>query len=371
MIAVDACRRIAQALNHGDATVAQRHAIGDACLVTAGWDDLPSWIKDFVVVTESNVVKHYQGQHDQKTHGTWAAGVSKDYAAKFLAAKETGQKIGLTKETLKEIRHDNVETGNMNAYGMSSNGETIMVHAMELRSARLAETEKLFAAMHPELRENLTNNMDELRSEGTVMIAIHSDDALKVLQEEFFRSQFDTGTSNGMVNHDIRAAEETSVHDIHPEINPRLRPIYGYVALENLTPFNVSNYGDIRFELNDSVKQRTTMTDGDSLASRATPVPMVGKPLTQREAVSASMGWGGELHNFGGDDVYEHMDDVSYSDSGYVEAQILGGVNLRNGDVKKIHIRKGMYDESVEGRTENALVALAKEWRIEVEFYES
>jgi hypothetical protein len=258
----------------------------------------------------------------------------------------------------------------MNAYGMSSNGETIMVRAMELRSARLAETEKLFAAMDPELRENLANNMDELRSEGTVMIAINSDDALKVLQEEFFRSQFDTGTSNGMVNQDIRAAEETSVHDIHPEINPRLRPIYGYVALENLTPFNVSNYGDIRFELNDSVKQRTTMTDGDSLASRATPVPMVGKPLTRREAVSASMGWGGELHNFGGDDVYEHMDDVSYSHSGYVEAQILGGVNLRNGDVKTIHIPMGMYDESVEGRTENALVALAKEWRIEVEFYE-
>jgi len=91
------------------------------------------------------------------------------------------------------------------------------------------------------------------------------------------------------------------------------------------------------------VKERSTMTDGDSLGSYATPIPMSGDPITRRQAVGGSMGWSslsregivprGEVA------IMDLVDGTEYASGNYIEAQIKGGVKID--DVARIHIEGG------------------------------
>ena len=107
------------------------------------------------------------------------------------------------------------------------------------------------------------------------------------------------------------------------------------------------------------------MTDGDSLGSRATPVPMTGPSLTPIEVAGVSLGWNSMSERASED--YDFKDSKGifdrYADEHYFEAQIKGGVTLS--DVAAIHI------PNRDGDFYRNLVDTANERGVEVVKYEA
>ena len=307
-------------------------------------------IEEFKARQAEEMTKHQRGKHDQQSHGAWAKG----RADAIRDAARTGQPTGITKDDLAAIRE------NPAAYGfvasdftrqqqmrdmMNEDDEAAvrgMIKSLEdglyKREARQARYDVLEDGLSPEDQEDLVTYFETIRNEGTVFVAADPVAAAKIVTKGEFDTVFETNRSNGVVAYEARRREEFASHDLHPSLDPDLRPIYGYVAFDNPVVYSVAQYGDVRFELKSEVKIRSTMTDGDSLGSYATPVPMSGDPITRRDAIAGSMGWSG-LADQGAmtpTETSEIMDTLDNSRGSYVEAQIKGGVKLD--DVVRIHV---------------------------------
>ena len=311
---------------------------------------------------EDSIEKHLGSKHDQMTHGRRVSAFSnEEFAAHMAEAKLNGSRIGLNDSTLamfkgmisdrsaEEIKADEEER-QKKLYGPKSFSDPepdyqlefspeeqyeILEKALARRKIAVEKADQRFELTSEDKREKLVENFERIQKEGTVMIAVPAEDVTKVLTDAKFKTQFETADSQGVLAEEKRALEETKNFDLHPNVDASLRPVYGYVAMGDLTSYQVSNYGGVRFELEDSVKERTTFTDGDSLGSDFIPVPMSG-PITQREALGALENFSPD-GNFGG--FLSDYKDVSMlvdSQETYVEAQIRGGVDLRS--VKKIHL---------------------------------
>lgn len=313
---------------------------------------------------EDSIEKHLGSKHDQKTHGRRVSAFSnEEFAAHMAEAKLNGSSIGLNDSTLamfkgmisdrsaEEIKADEEER-QKKLYGPTRLSKPepdyqlefspeeqyeILEKALARRKIAVEKADLRFEGTPEDKREKLVENFERIQKEGTVMIAVPAEDVTKILTDAKFKTQFETADSQGALAEEKRALEETKNFDLHPNVDASLRPVYGYVAMGNLTGHQVSNYGGVRFELEDSVKERTTFTDGDSLGSNIIPVPMSG-PITQTEAVGALSDWknSGIFDGFVSD--YNEKDVSGFVDSqdAYVEAQIRGGVDLRS--VKKIHL---------------------------------
>ena len=165
-------------------------------------------------------------------------------------------------------------------------------------------------------------------SDGDVMVATPSSVALTILGGERCKSQFETNTSRGMFDPNLRAVQETSMLRVHPGMAPEQRHTYGYVSVNMPTARGPSHYGQVRFQLKDDVAERTTFTIGDSLGSRATALPMRSTPSVQ-DAVR-SEGW----TSTGAQDTIDKIQTYSYG-----EAQIRGGWGVS--DVARVYIPAG------------------------------
>lgn len=314
---------------------------------------------------EDSIEKHLGSKHDQMTHGRRVSGFSsEEFAAHMADAKLNGSRIGLNDSTLamfekwaakkssdNQIKADEEErqrklggptrlSGREPDYQLEFSPDEqydILEKALARRKIAVEKADQRFEGTPEDKREKLVENFQKIQKEGTVMIAVPAEDVTKVLTDAKFKTQFETADSQGVLAEERRALEETKNFDLHPNVDASLRPVYGYVAMGNLTGHQVSLYGGVRFELEDSVKERTTFTDGDSLGSNIIPVPMSG-PITQTEAVGALSDWkdSGIFDGFVSD--YNEKDVSGFVDSryDYVEAQIRGGVDLRS--VKKIHL---------------------------------
>lgn len=303
------------------------------------------------------LAKHLGGQHDQKTHGRGGRRV--DSAEQARKAQETGEgSFGLTdRDALGRMMADPA------SHGLDDQGFLIAYDATRRKELKQDMAEKMFMMNSDEKREAITSHMEEIRSNGKVMIATTPVAAQSIIEDGVFKSQFETETSGGAVDPTTRAAEETASLDIHPQVYAEKRPIYGYVAYGEGIATNeaVRQYGSIRFELKDSVKDRTTMLDGDSLGSRGTPVPMRGEPLTQLQALGATNGWRGTMaanSDLGTLDAVK----AGYDYGSYIEAQVKSGVSLD--DVARVYIPR------VQGERMDALRGAFGDLGIEVVDYE-
>ena len=142
-----------------------------------------------------------------------------------------------------------------------------------------------------------------------------------IANEGRFKTQFEVGRSGGALNPDLRRKVEETGLGIPDDAPPEQRPIYGYISTD---PWLAANYGSIEWQLKDTVKNRTTITLGDSLADFENG-SMVGTPLLNPDIE----GWG--------------MRPVSYRRDGarrigYIEAQIQGQVTLE--DVERVIVHK-------------------------------
>lgn len=93
-----------------------------------------------------------------------------------------------------------------------------------------------------------------------VAIKAHLEDVGEIFETGDLRTQHETQYSGGMFAPDYRAQEEDR---LFPD-RPGTRPVYGYVDLpqhEDLT----RQYGEMKYRLKNSVKDRSTVMLGDSL----------------------------------------------------------------------------------------------------------
>lgn len=163
----------------------------------------------------------------------------------------------------------------------------------------------------------------------------------KILEDGRFRTVFDPAIrSRGLNNTDARARYEQMTWGYGWDTDPSLRPVYGYLAgpvrhaAKDSFDEALSQYGRIEVRLKDSaVRHRTTAMFGDSLDMRHS-----GRP----SQVDNPEGWAwtyanphGLLTNRLSTTDRPSPDDPAFlGSSGYIEAQVHGGVTV--GDIESV-----------------------------------
>jgi hypothetical protein len=155
--------------------------------------------------------------------------------------------------------------------------------------------------------------------EGSPVINVTAYALNQIISSGRYKTQFETQESNGALNPYIRAAFESGTMGLHPNMDATKRPVYGtmqtFESIVNTHP--MSQYGTISLQLNENVRERSTVSYNDSLgmARDTAPAESTGKELDR-------------MFNTGSSGA--HFD--------YVEAQIHGGVSFS--DVKAIWVNE-------------------------------
>lgn len=265
------------------------------------------------------VTKH--GDHDQSSHGNWASGGS---------SESSSGRVPVSREAIKTA----YEVG----WGSVAEGRGVNV---------------------AQLREWAVEAIETRLKDAEVRIRVASEDLWAILEDGRLKTQYETNDSGGNLDPAYRMKEEarmfglkpdTSVseiwtpHDATPpayattDVPIEERPIYGFLSDRNLADDVgedfLGQYGDLTIRLKDDTLDRTTFNTGDSLGTR-TQAPT---PFRAPEAASISP--------------YELPDllDGTETDftslakgSGYVEAQVHGGVTLD--DIAEVLIPEAVYEE--------------------------
>jgi hypothetical protein len=327
------------------------------------------------------VIKHLQGKHDQKTHGRGGMSDVDASAARIADTARTGAPSGIRKRDLVAIQQNPAAFGfeaneftraEQRRNGLMPNDEATVealkktvIEGYMIREQREWRQEEAAGRLSETQKDDLVDYFETIRNKGTVFVATDARDAASILDKGEFETVFETNRSNGAVAHDARRREEFASHDLHPNLDPNLRPVYGYVAFNNPVMMGADGYGNVRFELKPETKERATMTDGDSLGSYATPIPMSGDPITRKQAIAGSMGWN-NLSDQGqsvvrGEEAIIKRVDSERLPGRYIEAQVKGGVKID--DVARIHVTGG-YPSDIE-----ALVEAAEARDIEIVYH--
>jgi hypothetical protein len=187
---------------------------------------------------------------------------------------------------------------------------------------------------------------------GVPVVAIEEDDFLSVIKDGRFKTQYETRESNGAYKPFTRRTNEMAYMGVPQDTPAVKRPIYGYVASQvsgtspdtnpyNTDKWNINNsgvgqYGEVRVVMNDDVIGRTSYTIPDSLDGYALARPL-GEAHTERSIAQA-----GIFHDIG-------PSHSGFQREGYVEAQIRGGVSVK--DIKEIYIVGGKPESIVRIQT--------------------
>jgi len=151
-------------------------------------------------------------------------------------------------------------------------------------------------------------------NEGQLSVRFDSDNYRGILGEGEFRNQHHTGTSNGSYDPDERADYERNAWGYDTGDPARNNPIYGY--MHHPTGDHALNYGDLRAVLKPQVRERTTVTAGDSLGAG---LPLPVNEVAKGKVPKTALGF--------------------YHERDYTEAQIHGPVRVgRGGDVDHVEI---------------------------------
>ena len=171
-----------------------------------------------------------------------------------------------------------------------------------------------------------------------------------ILTDGRLRSQFETQTSMGTFDPEVRAeAEDVMFFGEGDAPENEDRPIYGYVSTPKGDETSAIAYGDVVIRLKSDVAARTTITFGDSLydaqEGSTTATPYVNPTLvgvTVDTYPADVLGWKGPV---------EDLNDVMY-----VEAQVHGRVTLN--DIAEVVFTSGSGLPNAE---RSALIARLRE----------
>ena len=148
-----------------------------------------------------------------------------------------------------------------------------------------------------------------------------------------FKTQFETGTSNGIFDPSVRKGYESMMFGFPRELPHEVRPVYGYIAPLGEVPSpqqGPHQYGNIKVVLKDSVRQRTTVTVGDSLSfdkQLPSPALKVDRYSWHPHTIQGDVA-------IAGNPAAALLERSTRYSGGYVEAQIHGGLNVT--DISRI-----------------------------------
>lgn len=168
-------------------------------------------------------------------------------------------------------------------------------------------------------------------NDHTVIYVPDSDVLKSILVDGRFKSQFETGTSSGLMSNERRESvefKESKQMLIPASVLPKERPIYGAVEFDPAELSIASRYGRVRTEVT-NVEGRVTATLGDSLDWTLIPVT---PDETDRERILASAA-PHALRYLGQQFLDDALGEDSFpddSDRYYVEVQIHGGLGVDN-----------------------------------------
>ena len=360
----------AELMEKGDRSAAGRKA------ALARWGNRGA-VNDSVRAKRSDAARRAAATRRAKKEEAAAAGKGPEtdeqaaarMGAEFKAKRDTAEPIDAIDEIAARDDYEDFIRRNRVMLGLGKGEEFILQDACERIRAGKDRHEATYKSFSDEERVNVAATAEQFSKDGKVMVAMPPAVAMRIIGGDRAKSQFETNTSRGMFDPEVRATHETMASKVHPGIPPEKRHTYGYVAVDSPgrglvqggpTARGPMNYGDIRFELSDGVRDRTTMTLGDSLGSPAIPIKM-GDSVDPRTAV-ASLGWGG--------DVSARKGDVTgVQNYGYAEAQIAGGWGP--GDVAKVYVpQRSRSSEAYERRQWDDVAKAAEAAGITVERYD-
>lgn len=202
------------------------------------------------------------------------------------------------------------------------------------------ESLKAFFKNYEKTEKTVADNL----SKAFPVVAIDSDNFMKVITDGRFKTQYETRESNGAYRPYLRRTRELGFLGVPQDTKASERPIYGYLAVQkdgitpntsgynrdkwNITNSGVGQYGEVRVVLNDNVRERTSYTIPDSLDGYA-----LARPLTERHT-SESMIYAGIRHDL-------TMSHGGFQRESYAEAQVYGGIKLS--DIKEIYVMPTEY----------------------------
>lgn len=144
----------------------------------------------------------------------------------------------------------------------------------------VADLDELHAAIAEQVTEAMKSYLDDVRG-GEIHIALPDAALDAILGDGRFKSQFEAGKSKGLFSPERRREVERKNMGIPADLPDELRPIYGFQPLPE-DPMAVtmghaaSTYGPLVVRLKPTVRDRATMTVGDSLDHGIHPVPLAG-----------------------------------------------------------------------------------------------
>lgn len=350
----------------------------------------------------TGITKHYLGQHDQSTHGNWSHGAVNDFAetttfknavkklAKTYAEKidsgarkyggsrsedflvkilhgDTFANSALGKELQKQVKDayprdavflktggvfDNTFKGVINPEFVTGKDYPVVMYEALLRRVSDEVVKQVTFADFDSFEEDyqgfIADDLRTIQTDGKVCMAMDEKSFINLLKsdDQRFKTQFETGTSNGSYSKIGRMAGELRGQSIPLSEPVSKRPIYGYVSEDNLDESVLINgpeqYGAVRVVFKDDVKPRTTMTVGDSLSTGCVPISMTQEEITPFEAWRAS---DRILYNIAEEEGWNnHNYEIGFVNEGsYFEAQIHDGVKLS--DVEAIYIPSDSFND--------------------------
>lgn len=166
-------------------------------------------------------------------------------------------------------------------------------------------------------------------------VAVPGSNIDKVVEDGRFKSLFETGTSGGSTSTSVRASTERKMFGTPYDIDPAKRPIYGHVFNPDMPRNSAGVYGDWIAALDPSVKNRTSVTWGDSLGADVDrgvgPFRYTDSPRDVLESLFEP-GWVNSIHagSWGRPPAELPRSFFDYNKTsewpGYLEAQIHGGL---------------------------------------------
>ena len=183
-----------------------------------------------------------------------------------------------------------------------------------------------------------------------IVTRVKSKDVMLILNDKRFKSQFEVKTSSGTYSPSIRANVELIGQNISYLEDIKKRPIYGSLKHKNnngeidLKEYTSDEgYGNCIFVLNDTLRDRTTITFGDSFDKALTSSPLNNPDISSVDFRDYKIN---EYKHLSEDDIRDMFMSKSRQ-SGYPEVQICGGVSIH--DVKYVII------DGIDNETDNIL----------------
>jgi hypothetical protein len=266
--------------------------------------------------------------------------------------------------------------GPISTSGNLSNGDAAWLQSVFEREPafvnHLAQTEQINRQLRADAKKagetlaaykaKIAAQLKDVVADKPVAVRVTNDGLRGILSGGRFKTSFDTGAKRAPGLHvDVahrRLGEQ--VNGIAPDTPPEKRPVYGYVAINGIEPalFEgkqiplvrqregqedvLSAYGKVQVVLKPSVRERTSVTVGDSLDELGFMRP---SPIDNPSAESV------------GFRDHERLAQPSFTRTGYVEAQIHGGVSASD-------IAEVVFPDQPSAETAKALDSHGISWRV-------